>query len=256
MNFPNINFNINPQNLSLPSSDQLLEPKSLVIAATSILALCILHKTMTSKESRFRPLVETGKIAAAGAQGVLDGTYHGITCIIEGVYSGIFGASIALTLEVGKDTSYISPENISNLESNIFAENPWALNMAKTHINPLIQKYLNTSCLDWLLVGLIKGPIVHSLLHPPKHAIQNGALRATQIENAACYLGLVDRKKQEDTKSTKIYENTAFATACVVSATISILTGALAYKTTKAPDFPSNVGRFLNELNEKFSPHV
>ena len=122
--------------------------------------------------------------------------------------------------------------------------------MAETHLNPWLQKSCNTSCLHWFFVGLVKAPILHLFFHPPKYAIKNGAARAAQVESAARYFGIVDLKEKRDPECDKIHADTTFFTACLVSGTISILTGAISYQIANSPNFPQNLRTLIEDLQE------
>ncbi len=250
MKFPNLNTNFYSQNLSFPFKDFSLPKETLPITAAALVALLTLKQFKVAEKYFFRPLVETGKIGIAAGQGSLDGVCHGTRSVLEGIFSGTLGATIALALKTGTDKSYISPTNVEHFESVIFRNNPHVLHFARTYMNPCIQSYFNSSCLSWFFVGLMKAPIVNLFLHPPKHALESGAKRAAQFESAACYLGFVSPKKEESKQLQQIHENTAFFFACVVSGTISLLTGAIAFQTTHSPDFPNNLNRFLAQMQE------
>lgn len=246
MDFSHLNTNYSFRDFASTFQNSAILNKALPTATVALIALCALKQSKTAKDNVLRPLVEASKIGAAVTQGAIDGAYHATTSFIMGIFSGALGASTALMLKVGTENSYLSPENLDFLESKIFASNSSALRMTKTYINPLVEKYFNTSCLGWFFDGLITAPFLHLISHPPTYAQENGSKRAAQVENAACYLGLVDPKKEEDPPLKQTQEAAALLTAFLVSGTFSILTGAIAYKTSHSPDFPKNVSQFLN----------
>lgn len=250
MNFSGLNTHFSYTDFLSSSQTQTLKTQVLHSSAIALLALCIIKQSQTGREGLLRPLVEAGKIGAASVRGALDGLYHGTGSFIEGIFSGTLSAHIALALRVGTEDSYLSPKSLTYLESKIFAGNEAALRIAENHINPLVQIYFNTSCLRWFFDGLVTAPILHLVFHPPSYASKHGAQIASQIESTACYLGLVDPKGLENPRLKQAQETAAFLAACLVSGSLSILTGIISYNITQDPEFPKNVIHYASRLQE------
>ncbi len=128
MNSPKLKTNF-PYTDFITSHFQSVQPNK-KIPITEVTTLIIPKESTTTNNSR--TFVEITKTGASLTQGVADGLYHATGSLIEGFCSGILSSHIAVALKVRKIDSYLSPSNITYLESNIFANNPYILKMLCT----------------------------------------------------------------------------------------------------------------------------